>query len=338
VGLGCLGPIEVRVGGALVELGGPQQRRLLGVLAVNAGRTVPGDELIAALFPGEGPERAGSSLRSYLSRLRRALARGGAPDGLIVTDRDGWRLDVALARLDVDRFEELGAAAAAAVSVARWEEAAERADAGLALWRGRPFSPFADEQWARVVVARLEARQLALLEDRAQALVALGRGAGLVGELQALCAAHPTRERLRAQLALALARSGRQAEALRAIDEHRRRLATDTGLEVGPALAALERQILANDPSLLAPEPPAARLRSYEPGPLLGEGAFALVYRGTNRRSTGRWPSRSSAPSSPTGRSSSPASRLRRTSSPASSTPTSSPCTTTGGSPIGRAW
>jgi DNA-binding SARP family transcriptional activator len=85
-----------------------------------------------------------------------------------------------------------------------------------------------------------------------EALLELGRHGGLVAELEALVAAHPGRERLCAQLMLALYRSGRQAEALDVFRDGRRR-AAELGLDPGPDLVRLERAILNHDPSLESP-------------------------------------------------------------------------------------
>src|SRR5262249_12099643 len=98
--------------------------------------------------------------------------------------------------------------------------------------------------------ARLEELRLAVLEERIEADLVLRRHADLVGELEALVAEHPLRERLRGQLMLALYRSGRQADALESYQQARRMLTDELGLEPSDALKDLQRAILAHDRSL----------------------------------------------------------------------------------------
>ena len=120
----------------------------------------------------------------------------------------------------------------------------------LALWRGPPLADLAFEPFAQAEIARLEEQRLAALEARVEADLAAGRHAALVGELQRLVAANPTRERLAGQLMLALYRCGRQAEALEAYRDARRRLVADVGVEPGPELRRLQEAILHQDASL----------------------------------------------------------------------------------------
>jgi Bacterial transcriptional activator domain len=105
------------------------------------------------------------------------------------------------------------------------------------------------------------------IEERLVAELACGRDADLVGELSALVAEHPLRERLRGQLMLALYRAGRQAEALETMRTGRRLLVDQLGIEPGPELRRLERMILAHDPELSARRP-AAGLAAALPAPV----------------------------------------------------------------------
>jgi DNA-binding SARP family transcriptional activator len=136
--------------------------------------------------------------------------------------------------LDIDRFERL-------VERGQYEQA-------LAVWRGPPLPEFSDRPFAQVEIARLDELRVACLEERIEADLAAGRRAARVGELEALVTEHPLRERLRAQLMLALYRSGRQAEALDAYQAGRRLLAEELGLEPGETLKSLQKAILRHDP------------------------------------------------------------------------------------------
>src|SRR5438034_142391 len=171
-----------------------------------------------------------SRMRVQMPGVARSTATRGA----------GYALEVEPDALDVARFERLRADG-------RFHEA-------LALWRGRPFAEF-EEEFARLEAARFEELRLATLEERLAADLARGRHADLVGELEALVAEHPHRERLRGQLMLALYRSGRQAEALAAYRDAHAALA-EQGLEPSEPLRRLERQILTQDAAL---EPPRSR-------------------------------------------------------------------------------
>jgi DNA-binding SARP family transcriptional activator len=204
---GLLGPLEVRCQDGPLALGRRKQRALLALLLLHANRTVARERLIDELWGESAPETAVTSVQVYVSRLRKSL-----PEGVLLTRPPGYVVQVEPEQVDLLRFERLVAearGAAPALAAALLHEALE-------LWRGPPLAEFGEEPFARVEAARLEELRLAALEDRIDADLALGRHADLVGELDALVSAHPHRERLRAQLMLALYRSNRQAEALEA--------------------------------------------------------------------------------------------------------------------------
>ena len=193
------------------------------------------------------PASAPTALHGHVSALRKLL---GAER--IATHAPGYRLRVDPGELDLARFESL---VAAARSVGP-EERSTRLREALALWRGDPLADLRDESFAQRELLRLAELRVAALEDRLDADLERGRHGELVGELEALVAAHPFRERLRGQLMLALYRCGRQAGALHAFQDARRALVEELGIEPGPALQQLQRQILDQDPSL-DPQPPA---------------------------------------------------------------------------------
>ena len=253
-----LGPLEAREEGRSLGLGGAKQRALLAILLLHANEVVSSDRLIDDLWGEEPPETAASALRVHIAQLRKALGSSG----VLLTRSPGYVLQIEPGQLDVDRFAQLVEEAGRAFADGRWKHASERLREALALWRGSPLADFAYERFAQTDISRLEELRLAALEKRIEADLALGRHAELVGELEALVAEHPLRERLRAQLMLALYRSGRQAEALAAYQDVRRILVEELGIDPGAELHDLERGILRQDPSLalLPGLPPLGRL------------------------------------------------------------------------------
>lgn len=245
-----LGPLEVTAGGGRVELGGVKQRSLLAVLLLHANQVVSRDHLVDALWGANPPITCNKSIQVYVSRLRKAI--GG---DRLVTRAPGYLLQVEPAEYDLARFERLAGEAHAAVP----ERAAAALREALGLWRGAPLADLAYEQFAQVEVARLEELRLAALDERIEADLALGAHSQLAGELEALVAAHPLRERFCHQLMLALYRCGRQAEALDAYRATRRALSEQLGLEPTESLRRLEERILRQDPELDLPgDPPGA--------------------------------------------------------------------------------
>jgi DNA-binding SARP family transcriptional activator/streptogramin lyase len=242
-----LGPLEVVDNGREIALAGSKQRALLALLLLHPNRVVPRDRLIDELWNTTPPETARTALQVHVSQLRKALGRD-----VIATRAPGYAIDVQPDTLDAERFERLVEGAGSVEP----ERAAELLREALALWRGPPLADL-DESLARAERGRLEEQRLLALEQRIDAELALGRHAQLVPELEALVRADPFRERLRAQLMLALYRCGRQAEALEAYQQGRRLLADELGLEPGEGLKGLEKAILAQDSSLAAPEPRA---------------------------------------------------------------------------------
>ena len=237
-----LGPVEVRSGGRPVAIGRGKQRALLALLLLEAGRVVPAERLIDELWGERPPPTAATALQVYVSKLRKAL--GG---GAIRTSAPGYVLECEPDDLDLRRFERLTADARGADP----EHAARLLREALALWRG---SPLADVDLP-VEAARLEELRLAALERRFEAELTLGHGGDLVAELEALVAEHPLREPFRAQLMVALYQAGRQADALDAYRDARRRLLDELGIEPGEQLKATEQAILRHDPSLMTVSP-----------------------------------------------------------------------------------
>jgi DNA-binding SARP family transcriptional activator len=229
-----LGPLEVFEDGRSLPLGGQQQRALLMLLLLDANRVVSRDRLIEALWEGDPPDTAQKALQVYVSNLRKRLGRDR-----IVTQAPGYAVRVESGELDLERFRSL-------VEDGGRQGLVE----ALALWRGPPLAEFAHRRFALQEIARLEERHLAMLEERIEADLALGRQAELILELESLVEEHPLRERLRALLMLALYRSGRQAEALEVYQDARRALVDELGIEPGRELRELHQTILRQDPVL----------------------------------------------------------------------------------------
>jgi DNA-binding SARP family transcriptional activator len=243
--------------GRQVDLGGNQSRTVLAVLLAAGSRVVTAESLVDTLWGDDPPASAPGTLQSYVSRLRRELepARArGAEARLLLWEPPGYRLAVEAAQVDFRRFEALadqGRSLLAAGDAAAARDVLLEADA---LWRGPALVEYRDKEFALGLVARLEDRRMAAIEDRVAAELALGRHAAVVGELAELVKAYPLQEGFRGQLALALYRSGRQSEALRALSDARDTLREELGVDLGRPLRDLESAILSHDRSLdLAP-------------------------------------------------------------------------------------
>jgi predicted ATPase/DNA-binding SARP family transcriptional activator len=245
-----LGPLEVRDGAAPVRVPGAKERALLADLLVSAGRVVSADRLVEDLWGDQPPGNPANTLQGRVAALRRALGPAGA--GLLVTRPPGYLVQVDPEQLDAARFQRLVAEADTAAAGDR-PGAVRLLEAALDLWRGPALAEFADQPWARAEAARLEELRLAAVEALAELRLAGGGHAELVGELEALVAAHPLRERLRGQLMLALYRSGRQADALGVYGQTRATLAEELGIDPSPELQRLHQAILTQDPAIAAP-------------------------------------------------------------------------------------
>src|SRR5215213_6932655 len=240
-----LGPVEVRDDGRVVRLGGGKQRAVLALLLLNANRVVASERMIELLWGERPPPTAATALHGHISTLRKALG----PD-VIATRPPGYVLETAIGELDLERFERLRAEGRDALGRGDPGAAAERLRVALGLWRGEALADIGFEPFVQSEAARLEGLRLDAVQDRIEADLTTGRGAELVGELERLVAAEPLRERLWAQLMLALYRSGRQADALEAYRRARQTLVSELAIEPGPELRDLEGRILAHDPTL----------------------------------------------------------------------------------------
>jgi YVTN family beta-propeller protein len=276
-----LGPLVVTDRDDEVPLPGGKQRGLLAILLLHANEVVSSDALIDQLWDERPPPTAAKSLQVHMSRLRQALDHGvvDGSNGLIVTKGSGYLIRIAPEQLDATRFERLLDEGTRELARSDPERAAELLREALGLWHGPALTDFAYERFAHAEAARLEELRLAATERLIEAELALGHGAQQVGELESLVERHPLRERLRAQLMLALYRSGRQADALAAYQDTRRTLVEELGIEPGEELREMQRAILAQDPALGAPDSGARRERAGAalPGRHVASVALAAI-------------------------------------------------------------
>src|SRR3954454_3393311 len=209
VEFGLLGPLEARREGVALLLAGPKQRALLAILLLQANEVVSRDSLIEGLWGERPPPTASHTLDNYISRLRKALG-----EERLETRSPGYALRVEGGELDLDRFDLLVARGRGELAEGAATAAAETLRAALELWRGPALADLIFEPFASKEAPRLEEGRLGALEERIDADLAVGRDSELLPELDALVREHPWRERLLAQLMVALYRAGRQAAAL----------------------------------------------------------------------------------------------------------------------------
>ena len=247
-----LGPFEVLVDGGAVALGGVKPRLVLTALVLHANKVVPTDRLIDIVWGDDPPASAVGTLRKYVFRLRQAIEPRAAAnsDSMLRTCAPGYILDVDPQHVDASRFERLVTDARLGAARGDLARAATALDAALGLWRGPAWAEFADEEFARTEVARLDELHAVALEARAEIGLAAGRHAELIGDLEATAAQHSLRERPHAQLMVALYRSGRQTDAFRVYQAFRRHVADEVGLEPSPALRDLEARMIRQETTL----------------------------------------------------------------------------------------
>lgn len=257
--LRVLGPTTLERSGVSVAIGGPRQRAVLLRLAHAEGRLVTVERLVEDLWGVDAPASILTTLQGYVSRLRSALDQ---PERLR-REGPGYVLDLDAPEMDTRAFEDHVARARQLVSTDAGA-AITHLDTALGLWRGPAFADlveFEEMEWAVAAATRLDELRLSAHELRFEVMLDLGRHAQMVPELESAVQQHPLRERLTAQLAVALYRNGRQADALRAVDRTRRVLLDELGLDLSPDLVRLENAILGHEAWLSAPASDAAAAR-----------------------------------------------------------------------------
>ena len=241
--LRVLGPVEARIAGDPVSLGGGRPRTVVAALALG-GEVISAGRLIEEVWRSNPPPSATATLQSYLSRLRRILG----PERL-VRHAGGYALAIGDA-LDVVRFEAALRGAREARDAGWLDVASQRYSEALGTWRGDVAEGIDAGPVIREAAARLAEHRLLALEERVEVELSSGRHHEVIGELESLTGAHPHRERLHAQRLVALYRAGRQADALAAYREARAALVDGLGIEPGPQLRELQQRVLDQDPSL----------------------------------------------------------------------------------------
>ncbi len=280
-----LGSVELLDGGSTLSLGGPKPRLILAMLLAERGHVVALDRLVDALWGPDPPSSAVPTLQTHVSRLRRLFASVPDPPR-IETSPPGYRLDVAPHRLDAARFEAAVGRAHRELGQDDPRAALRAAEDALGEWRGPAFAEFTDAHALRAEAARLEELRVIAHEVAVEARMACGEHADVIGELDTLVAEYPLRERLWAQLMLALYRSGRPGEALQRCAELRDLLREQLGLSPSLEVRALESDILAERDDLrwADPVPDPAREGAgggpRDPAPLIGrDGEVGVVSR-----------------------------------------------------------
>jgi len=262
-----LGPVEV-VGpkGCVLGIGG-RGRALVGLLALNPGRLVAVNRLVAALWGDDPPRTAERSIQSHIARVRRALEACGLP-GVLQTQPPGYRLSVDPSEVDAAAFEQRVAEAARLAAAGDLPAAVARLRAGLELFQGEPFADAPVLSWGAAEVARLAEARLTAVEDLWEAELRLGGHTRAVDELERYAASHPARERLAGLLMLALYRCGRAQHALDVYRALRERMADELGVDPGPQLQETYVAILRHDASLQVGETgvQTGRLAQVPPG------------------------------------------------------------------------
>ncbi|WBB58677.1 BTAD domain-containing putative transcriptional regulator [Streptomyces sp. WMMC500] len=247
---GLLGPLAAWRGATPINVGPPQQRTVLAALLIGSGHHATTHELVDAIWGEDPPRDAVGTVRTYVSRLRKALG----PDADLITGQAGGYV----LRPGAGAVSD---AAVAEQAVAHADSATQRGDAAstrallreaLALWDGEPLAGLPGA-FAETERARLTEWRLSLLERRLALDIEAHDYADAISELTALTAAYPLRERFRELLMLSLSRSGRQAEALAVYTDSRRLLIDELGVEPGPKLADLQQRILRGGEQPVAP-------------------------------------------------------------------------------------
>ncbi|WP_316250240.1 BTAD domain-containing putative transcriptional regulator [Micromonospora aurantiaca (nom. illeg.)] len=293
-----LGPPEVVRHGRVVPLGGPKQQALLALFLLRPNRFVAADWLVDALWDARPPASARTTLRTYVAGLRRAVEPHRShrePARVLRSHPGGYELRVDADAVDAIRFAGLVDRAADALAAGQAAAAERTYTEALALWRGEPLAGVADLTAVRPEAARLAELRLSAEEGRLTAAVAAGRHATLLPELRRFVSAHPLREGARAQLMLALYRSGRQTEALAVFDEGRRILAGEYGIDPGEQTRAVHRLILEqavppdrSSPADTGGPATAGAVPERDGGPLVGRDAELERLRDTLDAATGQ--------------------------------------------------
>ena len=243
---GVLGPLEVRRASQPVVVGGPKQRLVLAILLIDANQLISIDRLVNEVWPVRAPSSAVANIRTYVSGIRAAL-RGRDGYSPLISCHGGYQLTVEPGLLDLAAYESLVETATAARSRGDSEAELVALERAAALWRGAPLEGVPDSPGVATFRVYLEEQRAALVEERARAMIDVGRHGQAAALLRRHVAEHPLRESGHYLLVLALHRSGATAAALSAYRIARETLVRELGVEPGPDLARLHRALLNGD-------------------------------------------------------------------------------------------
>jgi DNA-binding SARP family transcriptional activator len=245
---GLLGPLEMRVDGALAALGTPKQRAVLAMLLMNRNSPVGVDRLITALWEGWPPSGARASIHSYVSNLRKLLTGVGIdPREMLAAAPPGYRLSIGDDTCDLGRFIAEKTAGVHAAAAGQFQQASRHLSAALAEWRGPVLEDLRDFEFVDTFATSLVEDKILVHTAQAEAEIACGRASFVIAELEALTTEHPYREPLWAQLITAYYLADRQSDALAAYRRVKTTLADDLGIDPGPTLRDLNERILRQD-------------------------------------------------------------------------------------------
>jgi len=290
-----LGPLEVEVGGRLLDLGAPKPRRLLTALALHPGAPVSLESLVDALWGDEPPASYAVTVQGYVAGLRKVLEPERAPRGagtVIQTSALGYALHLPATAIDAGRLEAAVDTATATVRTDAerpWMLAgeiegsavADALDDALAAWRGEPYVELGDDPAVVAERARLREVRTAAVELRELIRMHQGGAAEAARRLEVEAAKHPHRERLWVLYAAALVRAERQVDGLSALRTLRDTLRDDLGVDAIPAVGALETAILqqrvAGDTGSQATAVPTLRVAVVDDHPVFRMGMTGLL-------------------------------------------------------------
>ena len=266
---GVLGPLQVNVGSAPIQVGTPKQRAVLAMLVANANRAVSAADLITAIWDGEPPAAARISVSAYVSNLRRLITEAGVDaHAVVATAPNGYRLEITTEQSDLARFATEQQAGINAVAAGRFEAASTHLTTALAQWRGPVLDDLRDFAFTDVLRNELAEDKVLAQTARAHAEIACGRAHTIVRELESLVGEHPYREPLWAQLMTAYYLTDRQSDALDTYHRLKTTLSDDLGIDPAPALRTLYEQILRQEPLDVQRNAQAAAqtVVAFEPG------------------------------------------------------------------------
>jgi|KBSSwiStaDraftv2_1062776.scaffolds.fasta_scaffold01408_13 DNA-binding SARP family transcriptional activator len=247
--IGILGPLQMSVDGEVMPLGTPKQRAVLAMLVMSRNRAVSSDSLVNAAWEQYPPPEPKASLHSYISNLRKLVARTGLDARTVLASAPpGYRLAISDEDCDIGRFVTAKNAGVQAAAAGQFEQACRFLDTALAQWRGPVLDDLNGFEFVAPLATALIEDKVVVHTARAEAQIACNRGFAVIAELESLVAEHPYREPLWAQLIIAYYTDERQSDALEAYQRLKNTLADDLGIDPGPTLQALHQRILRQEP------------------------------------------------------------------------------------------